>query len=1184
MTGVHGPPQRTHGDHDNNVKVYVRVKPARQTEKTCLEVQGTKSIAIGARNLFTYDSVLDSSCTQEDMYQAVGKSMTENCLRGYNGTVFAYGQTGSGKTFTIQGPDADSASTAVQDPQRGLAPRILQNLFALINRDVNNSGGNHVYTVKCSLFEIYNEHITDLLQPHAANLTIYDKPGQGTIIDGAKEQEVSSAEEAIELLLSAAKHRHVSSTGMNDQSSRSHMIFSVYIRATKRALGEQGAAGSSSKSGKKRGTHSRSSVTKVQYSRLNLVDLAGSERQKQTKATGQRLKEAMSINKSLTNLALVIRALVDVAKGKQAHVHYRDSKLTYLLKDSLGGNSKTSIIATVNPLESSFQDSLATLTFASRAKMMKNKAVVNENINTNVASLQMEVVRLRKELQVARAKNSPSPTHRGTENTPPASARDSPQGQHGGQFGLAGALAGLPKPENLAKAEHEKMVQDLENRILHLEKMLQAAVESDLKRMAEQKERDEKMEKLEKLAKENERSLVANKLLLKMKSKTVEDLLSADEQSASLSKEQQLQRLAEIKEKEDLLQEISLLQEQLKHNPKVTEYEVRLLELNESVRNYDQMFSDDLVSYREQVLQLQQAKATLQRDVTELVEEKHGILRKLSKAVMNSPRIGSPALSCGRRYPLAAFSSPRVVKKAHEMDSWRQHIQSGEEDEELRRSYEEARHQISLLQEEIEQSNEEHHQLEEFLRKELASAESLVKMQDKLLQDIGSDGEKYSEEEVRELLESVVELKEQLELVMKEMVHKEDQLELVELELKATKEQEEKMSSRLEKAQANLDNAMVTVEKQQELIQTLQARRNGASNDSNLAALEENQALRQEVLNLSTLKEEQEDELISLRQSLDKAHRELESLTKDRESIRGQIEHQEEKLSATVSVLAEKDEQLHRLLDTQESTEAKLAQAEEQRETMALEVLELKQQLKALEQEAKEVDEIHRDQTEELKACVKEQLQEMRQQEDALAACEQKLRLLECDLEMAEKEKQELKERVSVIQRQMRTLVDAEHRDTALEESWVKMQADAEERIADLEGLLVRMKKDSRKTEAEHCTTVEHLKSSLAASESKRAAIQSQLDDASDRATAAEAERDGLLERLESTAGELACQEEIVLAQAEGQERVKKAEEEAFERCQRLEAENRQLREKQKAMEQELAEAKRSCELLQRRR
>lgn len=171
MTGVHGPPQRTHGDHDNNVKVYVRVKPVKQAEKTCLEVQGEKSIVIGARNQFTYDSVLDSSCTQEDMYQAVGKSMTENCLRGYNGTVFAYGQTGSGKTFTIQGPDAASAPAAVQDPQRGLAPRILQNLFALINRDVNNSGGNHVYTVKCSLFEIYNEQITDLLQPHVANLS-----------------------------------------------------------------------------------------------------------------------------------------------------------------------------------------------------------------------------------------------------------------------------------------------------------------------------------------------------------------------------------------------------------------------------------------------------------------------------------------------------------------------------------------------------------------------------------------------------------------------------------------------------------------------------------------------------------------------------------------------------------------------------------------------------------------------------------------------------------------------------------------------------------------------------------------------------------------------------------------------------------------------------------------------------
>lgn len=235
------------------------------------------------------------------------------------------------------------------------------------------------------------------------------------------------------------------------------------------------------------------------------------------------------------------------------------------------------------------------------------------------------------------------------------------------------------------------------------------------------------------------------------------------------------------------------------------------------------------------------------------------------------------------------------MKKTNEMDSWRQHIHSGEEDEELRRNYNEARHQVGMLQEEIEKSNEEHHQLEEFLRKELSSAESLVKLQEELLQEMGSDGQKFSEEEVRELLESIMELKEQLELVTKEMVHKEDELELVKLELSATTEREEQTSSKLATALADVKNTMVTVEKQQELIHTLRERRSGESTDSSLASLEENQALRQQLLDLSALKEEQEDEIISLRQSLDKAQREIESLANDTKGVSGQLERQADK-------------------------------------------------------------------------------------------------------------------------------------------------------------------------------------------------------------------------------------------------------------------------------------------------
>lgn len=208
-------------------------------------------------------------------------------------------------------------------------------------------------------------------------------------VENASETEISSPEQGYELLCTAMKNRHVASTLANDQSSRSHCIMQLLIeRQCTQSLG----AGEV--------------IEQIRKSRLNIVDLAGSERQKATQTQGVQLEEASSINRSLANLGLVIQALTKVSMGKNAHVHYRDSKLTYLLRDSLGGNSKTSIIATVSPTDCCLSESLSTLLFAQRAKMIQNKAIINENTSSNIRQLQAEVRRLKKELEQAKRRTS----------------------------------------------------------------------------------------------------------------------------------------------------------------------------------------------------------------------------------------------------------------------------------------------------------------------------------------------------------------------------------------------------------------------------------------------------------------------------------------------------------------------------------------------------------------------------------------------------------------------------------------------------------------------------------------------------------------------------------------------------------------------------------------------------------
>uniref|UniRef100_A0A8C3SR31 Kinesin family member 15 n=1 Tax=Chelydra serpentina TaxID=8475 RepID=A0A8C3SR31_CHESE len=372
--------QLTEGDA---IKVYVRVRPPSEgaaladgDQGLCLSVLSSNTLRLHSKpepKIFTFDHVANMDTTQEAVFSSVAKNIVESCMNGYNGTIFAYGQTGSGKTFTMMGPsDFDNFTNNL----RGVIPRSFEYLFFLIEREKEKAGTGKSFLCKCSFIEIYNEQIFDLLDSASAGLFLREHIKKGVFVVGAVEQVLTSAAEAYQVLTMGWRNRRVASTSMNRESSRSHAVFTITVDSMEK----------------------NSEVVNIRSSQLNLVDLAGSERQKDTHTEGVRLKEAGNINRSLSCLGQVITALVDVGNGKQRHICYRDSKLTFLLRDSLGGNAKTCIIANVHPGSRCFGETLSTLNFAQRAKLIKNKAVINEDTQGNVSQLQAEVKKLKEQL------------------------------------------------------------------------------------------------------------------------------------------------------------------------------------------------------------------------------------------------------------------------------------------------------------------------------------------------------------------------------------------------------------------------------------------------------------------------------------------------------------------------------------------------------------------------------------------------------------------------------------------------------------------------------------------------------------------------------------------------------------------------------------------------------------------
>ena len=340
-------------DSKGNVTVVCRFRPLNQkekdlNEKMCIEFgQDLKTVVVkslyegmGPIN-FNFDRVFSPDSFQKDVYEVAAKPIVESVIEGFNGTVLTYGQTSSGKTHTMTGPDID-------DPdQKGIIPRMVKTVF----QNIDEADDHLEFTVKVGYCEIYLEKIRDLLYPEKSNLKISEDKARGVYIVDLSEEYVANELEVYALMKVGHKNREVGATNMNEGSSRSHAIFMLTVI-------QNNTHDLSAKSGK-----------------LYLVDLAGSEKVGKTGAEGKRLDEAKNINKSLSTLGLVIFSLTD---GKSTHVPYRDSKLTRVLQDSLGGNSKTSLIITCSPASYNEQETLSTLRFGVRAKAVKNKPKVNK--------------------------------------------------------------------------------------------------------------------------------------------------------------------------------------------------------------------------------------------------------------------------------------------------------------------------------------------------------------------------------------------------------------------------------------------------------------------------------------------------------------------------------------------------------------------------------------------------------------------------------------------------------------------------------------------------------------------------------------------------------------------------------------------------------------------------------------
>lgn len=501
-------------EKSETVKVVVRCRPLSTKEineqNECITEVDMKAHTIAVCNPanvkevknFTFDYTYGWKATQEQIFNETAKPILESVMQGYNGTIFAYGQTGTGKTYTMEGRDTDA--------DKGIIPRAIEWIFSNIKNYTNQQ-----FLVRGSFVEIYNEEVRDLLSKNTkAKLNVREKD-KVFYLEDVTIYQAENAQKMIDMQKTGRVNRATGATKMNPGSSRSHSIFSIIVEA--------------SSIDDKNETHYR-------VGKLNLVDLAGSERQSKTETTGERFKEATKINLSLTILGSVINKLVS---GKTQYIPYRDSKLTMLLQDSLGGNTKTVMIANVGPADYNYDETLNTLWYASHAKKIKNKPRINEDPKDALLREYQEQIELMKKQLLKLGKGDLV-------------------NKISGSKGISGGL--VVNEENQFKEVLENLEKEKEEFKKEHEQEIEKVKEQ--KNLAEE-EKKKLIEKLNKEVEENKKKKDESKLLLKKYQETKNKVLKGQETEKKV-KQYEIEISKQKEEIEIKKREEQRLQESLK--------------------------------------------------------------------------------------------------------------------------------------------------------------------------------------------------------------------------------------------------------------------------------------------------------------------------------------------------------------------------------------------------------------------------------------------------------------------------------------------------------------------------------------------------------------------------------------------------------------------------------------------
>lgn len=839
----------------------------------------------------------------------------------------------------------------------GMIPRVIYYLFSEIEKRRQQS--DIKFIVSCSLLEIYMEKITDLLDmspkipsfdgsTSGKSLTLREDFKTGVYVEDLTHEDVLSPKDALNILQKGLPNRHVSATAMNDRSSRSHSVFTIYIKSQEIAEGG----------------------TKIRTSRLNLIDLAGSERQSTSHAEGERLKEACAINKSLSTLGKVIKDLVDVANGISRHVQYRDSKLTFLLKDSLGGNSKTCVIANISPAITSLSETLSTLTFAQRAKRIKNEAKINEETSGSIPFLQEQIKLLRKQLLEANKK-----------------IQDVPR-----------ALT-PPQPIPLDDLEKENYIAELQNQHIFLSSQLDEMEEKN-------SSLSYRVDELKKAISSKDKLLASTRFFLRLRESRIARMLGKtqlnktkddgfvsgsdfDFDKTNNEFDFDYDRFSLENEDQWLSKAEALFQKALspEQHPDVIMLKIENIELKEKLNEYESQFSKEFATNRDLYRDLHQYIQSLESSIRHLTGEKEKLVTKIKemeKTYRRTPAVIQTQIQSNENQTL--LGEITRLEQANEesletINTLRQELTKSQENEQLAWKQLES---VKQLVDEIAVEKEECMNVINNLKESLDQRNEVMQ----IIDDIEKQQQvQHQREEQLLLMEESLKLQQsesqkQVEELMFELEKKKIEIE----DLKSKLNQSESFSNLVSQYEMEIQTMRSTLSDKDHQIEALNHQilvlNQTVQNNMKEAALSmEEIKLREEMIKsnseneLSTIRKQLQDTLQELRETKEFYENKTLVVEQTRSSELSELHTKIESLNNQVDTLSFREHELVLTISEKESLIQELAMREKESQIVMQELRNnentLKQEVESLKDEVKQltdlilVSESHKNQIEE---------------------------------------------------------------------------------------------------------------------------------------------------------------------------------------------------------------------------